>query len=279
MNVRNCVLAAGALALTGSAMAADFSSVNSLVSDLRVFNDFGNSTLVTSTVGTSASLDEGPFGLPTRDNPFANKHRFFLSNDGASRIGLTQSQGWEMSVDYRVSTDFAGGNRKEGSIEFRVPLVNNDDPANPVNYFDEGRVLVWSTGGAAGEIAAFGGTMPFQGFGSPYANGDTVRLRLIYVPGDGVPVTGPQATIQIGYALNGGAEILGPANVWGDTRSDGFTNGTEVAFVAQNSPLGGGTVGFNQIVNHDWNNLTIVPAPGAAVLLGLAGLAGIRRRR
>ncbi len=255
--------------LAAGMAAADPTTINGVVVQTRVFNDFGNSTLnVTNNFPASVQIQEGPFGVPTSQTPFANKHRARLSNDGgATPYAFQNQEGWDMRVDFRLAAD-ANGNPKEGALEILVPLVNNDDPQNPIPYVDEGRFLVKSNG----EVAIFGGTMPFHSFGFSYTPGTTVELRMIYTPGDGVINSGQQATIQ--YGFNG---QLSPVYMWGDSRTDGFTDGTNLAYVLQNSPIGG--LGMNQTVVGEWSNFRIVPAPGAAALLGLAGLVGLRRRR
>jgi hypothetical protein len=276
-----CVLTVAGLA--GTALAGDITSINSLVPDLRVFNDFGNSTLTEVHAGLSGKITEGPFNLPTGPGTFANKHRYFLSNNGTSAYSVDSYQPFELQFDYKLSLSYAGTQpgvaRKEGAFEVYVP---EQDPVSGVRYTNEGRFLVASKQqGTLDEIAVFGGSMPFTGFGNVYTAGSTVRLRMIYTPGDGVPLTGPQATLNVGYSTDGGLTwTMGGVKNWDSDRSDGFVNGTRFAFVGQNSPITpGDPAGLNQVVEHEWNVVSLVPAPGALGLIGLGGLAMARRRR
>lgn len=269
--------------LASPALAQDINSINSVVPDLRVFNDFGNSTLSQSNAGLHAVLNEGPFQVPTGPGTFANKHRFWLSNNGATPFVVNPNQGFDLQFDYTMTLSYTGTQpgvaRKEGAFEVYVPEV---DPVSGVHYTNEGRFLVaGKQAGTLDEIAVFGGSMPFTGFGNVYMTGNTVRLRMIYTPGDGVPLTGLQATLNVGYSFDNGASwTMGGVKPWDSDRSDGFVNGTTFAFVAQHSPITpGDPAGLNQLVRDEWNNVSIVPTPSALALLGLGGLAIGRRRR
>jgi MYXO-CTERM domain-containing protein len=52
----------------------------------------------------------------------------------------------------------------------------------------------------------------------------------------------------------------------------------QLQFNLQGGNFGGGTAGSGSL-NYSLSSVQLVPAPGALALLGVAGLAGVRRRR
>lgn len=264
-----CASAAVVCGLAASVFAGDISQVNGVFMQNRVFNDFPSSTLV-PTAAYPASVgwhEEFPAG--TTGN-FANKHLAYLSTDnGASAFGLDGNQGWTLSTSIRMNAPNAAP-RKEGALQIENPRYNNNPP-----FVDEGHVLVATDG----EVAIFGGAMPFytSNFtGGPwYTLGATSRLTFQYfAPGVMDPVKG---AIQV--SMND--PILGfhqsPVLVWGNEADGtvGFNTGTKIAFQAQNqrNPF------INDFSDIFYGDTSIVPAPGALALMGLAGLAASRRRR
>jgi len=263
----------GVLALAvsaGSAFAADISLVNGTVMQNRVWNDFASSTLVsTNNYPAQVSWDES-FPAGTTGN-FANKHLAYLSTDGgATPLGLNVGQSWTLTTNIQISAPNASP-RKEGALQI-------ENPRPGLGYTDEGHVLVASDG----EVAIFGGVMPFytSNFtGGPWYSLNSIStLTLEYF----APGSNPMDPILGGLRVSMNDPVHGfhqsPILTWGSMEPDGtkgFNTGTKIAFQAQNqrNPF----IDDHSFISY--TGTTIVPAPGALALMGLAGLAAARRRR
>lgn len=263
------VIVAGVAA---SALADDISASNGLYVQARFFNDFPTSMLTIDGVDrpvaeTFARPGMGTFHINEKFpagtiGNFANKHLGYLSKDGgATQLGMTGGQSWTLDFDVKITAP-AGQPRKEGALQIENPRTG---------FVDEGHILVASDG----EVAVFGGAMPFTGFGNSYTLGQTAHVTFKYfAPGVQDPTLGA-------YQLIFSDPVLGVKDsgikIWG-VETDGtvgFNNGTKLAFVAQNQR--------NPIINDEsdfvYSNIQVIPAPGAMTLLGLGGLVAGRRRR
>lgn len=258
----------------GTSMAQDISQVNGYQMQARLFNDFGGSSLTINGVNQPATATYGiagtsslvinesfPQGIPGN---FANKHVGYLSTDGgATAFGTNQFQSWSLSFNVNLSAA-AGAPRKEAGIQ-----VNQPRPG--LGYTDEGQVLIASDG----EVAVFGGTMPFTGFGgSTYTLGTTASVTFNYfAPGVVDPTKGAYQLIFIDAVT--GIHDSG-FKIWG-TEPDGIVGLTnaQIGLKLQNqrNPF---VADFGNAV---YSNVSVVPAPGALALMGLAGLSAARRRR
>jgi len=262
------------VAAAGSAFAQDISTVNSFQMEARKFNDFGSSTLTIN--GVNRPIQE-TYGLPlgTLDideqfpqgvaGNFANKHVGWLSNDGgATRFQTNVHQSWTMNFSVFMSANSATP-RKEAGIEIHTPRPG-------LGYTDEGQVLIASDNG---EVAVFGATMPFTGFGTGcYTLGTTAQVTFeFFAPGVVDPSKGA-------YRLRFLDAVTGlhdsGLKLWG-VEPDGIA-GFDNAYIGlkdqnQRNPF----VADGAHVVYD--GISIVPAPGAVAMLGLAGLAAARRRR
>jgi hypothetical protein len=251
----------------GNALATDISTVNSFKAETRLWNDFPTSSLTTTNSFPNVEFNE-TFPQGAVGN-YANKHIAWLSNDsGASHFQNNYFQSWSMQFDVTINTAFGQGQpRKEAGIQ-----VNN--PRNPSigGWTDEGQVLIASDG----EVAVFGGAMPFTGFGNnTYTLGTTAHVTFSYfAPGAVDPIKGAYRLIFSDVVT--GIHDSG-LKIWGD-ESDflyGLNNGCELGFKAQNQR--------NPFIedNSDiaYGNFSIVPAPASIALVGLAGLTAGRRRR
>jgi hypothetical protein len=273
------------LAAAGSAVAQDISTVNGYNVQIREFNDFPTSNLMWGPAGSPvipgpvpghfalAGFNSGvefqeSFPQGTQGN-FANKHQALFSNDGgATPFGLDQHQSFSVSTNVRITSP-AGSPRKEGGLKFY-----NDRGGG---FIDEGEILV---AGDNGEVAGFGANLTFFSFGpGAYTPGQTARMTFNYF-GPGVnsfyasyqviftdPVTGVHDTGIRDFDHAGAIDPTNPAN--------GFNNGSRLGWLDQNqrSPV------INDFADVVYGNVSIVPAPGAAALIGLAGLVAGRRRR
>lgn len=262
--------------LAATAAASDISQVNGYTVHTRVFNDFASTTLLVNgapeanpgvpatygVAGAGSMRFEEQFSAFAQGS-FANKHLAYLSTDGgASELGLSAGQSWSIDLDISITAP-GPGPRKEAGIR-----VENPRPG--LGYTDEGLILVASDG----EVAVFGGVMPFTGLGSVYTLGTTAHLRFEFFAPGAVDARGA-------YRLTFTDAVTGVHDsglkIWGSEPDGtaGFNEGTRLALVAQNqrNPL----IADSSDINY--SNISIVPAPGALAVLGLAGLAAGRRRR
>jgi hypothetical protein len=252
------ILSASALMVAaGVAFAGDPTTIDSVQEVPRIFNDFPGSTLnVVNNYPTSISVVETDFVDDGIGGNFANKHNFYFSNDGgATALDFDYGDGFQYSFDMTIS-DASVGQVEAG--------VGGDLFGFPFFGVLSGN----------GEIAAFGGVLPFHSFGAGvYSVGDTVGLRMTYRPGAGENMT-PVSYMEYEYNLNGGGWISSGPVLFGNLEG-GIPSAFDQFFgvgVQNNDPIGG----TSDVL---FENFFVVPAPGAAALFGLAGLAGVRRRR
>jgi hypothetical protein len=229
---------------------AEITDVNAVVIEERIFNDYPDSTLVTTNdFPTSIVFDESEFG----EGGFANMHAAWLSSDGGTtRRPLVRTEPFDISVDVTLETA-NGQPRKEAG--FRVFTA----------AFGEGQFIVTSDG----EVAAFGGPLPFHSFGGDvYTIGETVTLRMIYQPSTEMGVA---STVM--YMLNG--ESSGVVEF--DNPQNGIPDDANLGFYLQNQvdkenaeDFGIGTFGDVMID---------IPEPATLSLLATGLIALGRRRR
>ncbi len=184
------------LALAGLALAPVASAtpaVNSIVIAERVFNDNPDSFL--STVDNDLALiviqdlmnPAGPHG-------YANRHAWSFSTDNVNPVDFQNSDGFSF-----CATVVATG-PGHGELGLRV---------SPWWSPNVDGVFMLNTGG---EIAIFGGRLPFYSFtgtnGQTYAKGDVVTMGMIYKP-NGLSAASP-ATIEYTLANANGSFSSGP---------------------------------------------------------------------
>lgn len=254
----NSITAISIIALSAGTAVASPSTINGVDEATRIFNDFTTSTLtVTNNFPSSVRVEESNFTDDGVGGNFANKHAFWLSDDGgANGYDFNYVDGFDFSVTVTDSSSGLGASE----VGMNTDLFG-------FGFFGGGL--------SGGEIAAFGGTLPFHSFGSGlYTAGDVLDLRMIYRVGAG-EFTTPAGTIEYLYQSNGGGwnssgQIVF-TNSEGGFPSGGFTQ--LIGFGAQfNNPIGG-------TADVLFSNIKAIPAPGAASMLGLAGLLVARRRR
>lgn len=275
------------LAAAGTVFAGDISHVNGFDVDLRTpINHIPGSSLQWGPVGSATNNAPVPanadllgnsiefneqFPAGTTNTGFANKHvGWFSDNGGASRFAANLAQSFTINFDVKIDCPVPGGPRKEGGL-----AVRNYRPTLPWlegnGFFDDGEILVASDG----EVAVFGAAMPFTGMGNVYTAGTTAHISFEYfAPGVADPTLGAYQLIFTDAVT--GVHDSG-LKIWG-AESDGvygFNYGSQFGFLAQNQyiPV------INDYSDISYNNLHIVPAPGALALVGLGGLFAGRRRR
>lgn len=261
----------------GIAAADDFTSANSYFVQARLWNDFSATNLTINGVsypapGTGSIAGTGgpvvfdeQFAQGATGN-YANKHVAWFSNDGgASPMTTNRGQSWSLAFTVNMAANSTTP-RKEAGIEIHQPRAGGA-------WIDEGQVLIASDNG---EVAVFGATLPFTGFGTGvYTAGTTASVLFEYfAPGVQDPSLGA-------YRLRFLDAVTGMHDsgikVWSNSEFDGvigLTNAT-IGLKDQNQRNPFIADGIHLV----YDGVTLVPAPGAAALLGLAGLAGLRRRR
>lgn len=252
MNVMNCkkgigatILAVGALGVLATPAAAQVTNINSVVIQARQYNDYPGSTLsIVNSYPSLVSIHESQFG----SGGFANLHRARFSENGVTARSFLNSEAFAISVDVNLSVGSTGPRKEAG---FRMDSFIGG----------EGQFMMASDG----EVAAFGGPLPFYTFGGgAYTPGTTVTLGMIYRPG-------PVSTME--YLFNGtsSGEVA-----FGNTEN-GVINGSDFGVYLQNQPNGNNP---NDFGNVDYTNFSVaVPEP--MTMLGLAAGVGmlLRRRR
>lgn len=298
MLIRSLAGLAFVAAFAGSAL-ADVGSINSVRIVNRNFNDFPGSTILqTVQYPTTVDWDERfpagaasrlPAGNPPGSGGFANRHfGWFSADSGATNYSFQNGESFTARANVLIQTggdQTPGGNaqpRREAGFAIFNPQrgFEGGNPNNPiVDYIDEGFVMVASDG----EVAMFGGRLPFFSFnslGDPNARyflGTSARIEFRYFAPDGAGIAHCQVaftnflgTVFTSPVLAFDAASGGPLN-----NPSGLANGTNVGLRAQNQR----NPNFDDFSLIRYNNISVVPTPGAAALIGIGGLLAGRRRR
>lgn len=165
---------------------------NSAVVKERIFNDCG-STVLTSTNLYPASIDISET-LQGCVGGFANLHNWRLSEDGATAVAFSNGDGFRLVFDLEMS----GAGRGEAGLSVS-PWFSQDV---------DGRFNVRNTDG---EVACFGGRLPFYSFTGSHGvvyTGGVIRLQVTYLP-NGLAMVDP-GTIEYEVEYNASSYSSGP---------------------------------------------------------------------
>lgn len=266
--MRNFGLTAAAFGtlLTASAFATPV--IDSAVLNTRLFNDFPSSTLTTvNNYPSVVSFSDAGISAP-QIPPFANRHNFRLSdNGGISAAVFLNGDAFAFESDVTIT----GTAPVEAGLQVSPWWSQNIDGQFMIN-------------GGSGEIAIFGGRLPFYSFtgnyGLHYTMGTTIHQKVIYSP-NGLSSSDP-ATIEYIYADSSGTYSSGalafdqgnpaedpPYGLWG-MLNDARVGGYAQIINDPNDPNHTATITFG--------NMRFVPEPASIGLLGLAAVALLRRR-
>jgi hypothetical protein len=245
-----------------AACGANAMAIDSAVINERVFNDDPTSTLTTT--NSYPSLVEIS-DTRTGGGGFANLHTFHLADAGVPHP-FANNEPSSFSADLTIS----GAGDGEACIQV-APWWSAADGNFNFRTTD-------------GEIAVFGGRLPFYSFTASqsltYTKGDTVRAGVVYNP-HGLSSVSP-ATITYNVNIGGTDYTSGPLAFDEGNPLEGFGSWGHL----DDARIGGYVKVFNTAENltAQWGNMSYsasIPEPASMVLagLGVLGLMMLRRKR
>lgn len=286
--MKTALLSLVAVAGLASSAMADITASNGYFLQSRIWNDQPQSQMGVNggPLGPSgaspASAQPGISGISLHENfapltsgGFANKHvAFFSTDNGATPYALAAGESFRVDFDLQISRDPLDGANTEAGIWFH-PSGSPTDGSNDGGLWVISNRTVFC-GGMSANFALLGeGNGSNPNFPPLYTPGGVAHVAFVYnAPG----LLGPIASYQcIVTDVASGRTVTTPTTTWdfAGTGNNGLPVGSLVGFRFQNSRV--------PIVGNDmtttYSNVQIIPAPGAAAVLGLAGVFGLRRRR
>lgn len=261
---RSCFVAT--LLVAGVVCAAVASpSIDSAIVHTRIWDDAPYSTV---TFGNDYPSSIWIMDENLDDTGWANRHNFRLSeNGGISDAVFMNGDYFEFYADFTLT----GTANSEGGLNLSPWWSQQVDGVFMANTEN-------------GEIACFGGRLPFYSFtgdhGLTYTKGETVRMGMIYDP-HSLTEADP-GTIQYSYAVGdttyespvlqfdmGNPDEDPPYGLWG-MLNDARLGAYFMPKIDSGTPGNWGRV--------DYENLVFVPEPVSLALFALAGLTLVRRR-
>jgi hypothetical protein len=217
-------------------------NVDSALINERIFNDCPTSVLTTvNAYPGTISIDDQVLDC----GGFANLHNWRFSDDGGATAAVFNNDS-----AFKFSANLTISGTSDGEAGLQVSPWWSQDV--------DGRLNVRTTDG---EIAAFGGRLPFYSFtaeqGVTYTKGTTIRLTITYLP-NGLSMESP-ATIEYELLYNNTQYTSGelpfdegnpgedpPYGLWG-MLNDGRVGGHLQAFLQGGNPNAGLTAVWNEI--------------------------------
>ncbi|MCB9849995.1 MAG: PEP-CTERM sorting domain-containing protein [Phycisphaerales bacterium] len=257
------VAVVAAFGVVASAVASPV--ITNTILNTRVFNDDPGSTL--STVNSYPSIVQISDTMSASPAGFANLHNYHLGTNPFSEAVFNNGDGYRFEFDLTIT----GSGQGESGMQIAPWWSQNVD----------GRFNFRTTDG---EIAVFGGRLPFYSFTAnhsvTYTKGETARVGVRYVPNQN---TQNDPGVIVYYLSLGGNDYSSPplefnqANpnedppygLWG-TLNDGRVGGYTQVFLS-------GGAGAN--LTTTWSNIAYAPEPASLALLAFGAVAVMRRRR
>jgi hypothetical protein len=258
MSRLHVLLAAAAGLATATIAHADlFSSINSMdASGIRWYNDFPGSTLTVTNGGMpSIRFQDSNF----IGGNWTNRHHAALAAGGVAYNFGAGNQSFQMDLDVTINGALPAST-EAGIWVGTAPNWPSSAIANVGNF-----VCLPDNGG---EIAAFGGVLPFFSNNQPANSGMARALR-----GASRHMTMIYNTSVYGSSMNYGINGV----FTGDLPFSGLDPSSLIGVYVQGP--NGGPVNLGN-VDVTFSNISIrVPTPASATLLGMGGLLAARRRR
>ncbi|MGD9689970.1 MAG: PEP-CTERM sorting domain-containing protein [Phycisphaerales bacterium] len=301
--MKTCVASLALTVLAGGAL-ADISTINSLT--LNSYENFRNpmSVIPSSLVYTDANGMQSPAPVFNQFSPspingghrlmetipqgsagFANRHMLWFSNDGgASAYQLTAGQSFRVSACFIINTNHPTGIGAPVNSETGIWMHNPRTNEAGVNFIDEGGVWAITNGtsfsGGVGQGFFLYGEGGFNNPANPpiIFTGDLIEQTYEYIapnhPASGGMAQYRATVTNVTRGISRTSPWLG-FNAIPGSMENGLNPGTTIGFRFQN-------VNFpiqDTITTTDVFNVSIIPAPSAAALMGLGLIAAGRRRR
>lgn len=259
MYVTLCVSLGMVLCGTAQAIAP---AIDSAIIKTRIWNDNPTSIVTTSNLYASSITikDDQIVGAG-----WSNLHNFRLSADGGSTpASFANADAFSFFSDVTIT----GTAVSEAGLSV-APWWSPDA---------DGRLQIRADAG--GEIAAFGGRLPFYSFTASqsltYTLGDTVRMGVVYRPNslsEADPATIEYIVTMAGTDYSSGVLLFDQGNPLEGYGEWGMLNSTQVGGFFQPRV---GAVAWEQVT---FGDMVYVPEPATMALLGLGSLFLARRRK
>lgn len=247
-----CLTSVAMLAFTAS-IASAVPGVNSAIINTRIFNDCPSSALTTNNaypasiyISDSADPDCGNDPV-VNPNPFANLHNWRFSEDGSNAALFMNSDLFRFSTDLVID----GPGQCESGAQISPWWSQNV----------EGRLNVRTTDG---EIAMFGGFLPFFSFSANYGifyqKGQTIHIEFNYDPHSNTQLD--PATLECKVTYGGNLYTSGILPFNNNNQSDPPQYGF---FGIANDAQAGGHIqclwqpGQYQEIHATWSNIEFSP--------------------
>jgi len=241
-------------------------TINSAVINTRIWNDDSDSVLTFgNSYPTSLWIQDAELDGDGAGGEWANRHNFRLSENGFTAADYDNGDGFVFFTDVNLS----GPANSEGGIN-----------VSPWWSQDVDGTFTVITGN--GEIAAFGGRLPFYSFNShvppvTYTKGETIRLGVKYRPNglsEADPATIHYIVIKDSTTYSSGPLAFDEGNPgegygsWG-MLDDSRVGGYFMPQIVVDDPSNWGRADFGSMY---------VPEPASLALLLIGGLAVMHRR-
>jgi hypothetical protein len=255
------------MVLCGTAIASPV--INGAVIKTRIFNDNPTSIVTTNnSYAASITIKDDQSGCGPGWNGWANLHNFRLSADGGTTpASFANGDAFEFASDVTIT---GTGNAEAGLL------------VSPWWSLDvDGRFMA---NGQSGEIAVFGGRLPFYSFTNPsgynlhYIKGDTVRLGVVYRP-NSLSELNP-ATIE--YIVTMASLTYSSGQLAFDMGNPGEDPPHGLWGLLSPFQVGGyfqPQVWDTQWEQVDFGNMVYTPEPATMTILALGSLFLARRRK